>query len=84
MQLTCCSLCVVTGGLKNSLHFLKDRWWDEDRHWTRRPGLSLMLACLNNAAISIHRLCSAPDYPIRASADAIKFAAHLGLELLNS
>jgi predicted transposase YbfD/YdcC len=23
--------------IENSLHFLKDRWWDEDLHHTRRP-----------------------------------------------
>ncbi len=26
--------------IENSLFFVKDRWWDEDRHWTRRPGVA--------------------------------------------
>jgi predicted transposase YbfD/YdcC len=26
--------------IENCVFYLKDRWWDEDRHWTRRPGLS--------------------------------------------
>jgi len=49
--------------IENSLHFLKDRWWDEDRHHTRRPGLSACMAAINNAALSprpsrrrLHRL----------------------------
>lgn len=67
-----------------SMHFIKDRWWDEDRHHTRRPGLSALLAALNNAAISIHRLRSPRDAPIRASADYVKYSPALGLELLQS
>lgn len=67
-----------------SLHFLKDRWWDEDRHHTRRPGLSALMAALNNAAISIHRLRSDPEIPIRASADYIAWRPALGLELLET
>jgi predicted transposase YbfD/YdcC len=26
--------------VENCLHFIKDRWWDEDRHYTKRPGLA--------------------------------------------
>jgi hypothetical protein len=26
--------------VENCLHFVKDRWWDEDRHYTKRPGLA--------------------------------------------
>jgi predicted transposase YbfD/YdcC len=70
--------------LENGLHFLKDRWWDEDRHHTRRPGLAACLAAINNAAISIHRLRSDPCLPLRAAADHITWNPALGLELLNS
>ena len=65
--------------IENSLHFLKDRWWDEDRHHTRRPGLS---ACM--AALSIHRLKSNPDIPVRAAADYIAWSPAIGIQLLNS
>ncbi|NOY29761.1 MAG: transposase [Planctomycetes bacterium] len=41
--------------IENSLHFLKDRWWDEGRHYTRRPGLSACMAAISNAALSTHR-----------------------------
>lgn len=70
--------------IENQLHFVKDRWWDEDRHHTRRPGLSAMMAAINNAALSLHRLLSEPGIPLRASADYIAWNPHRGLELLNS
>jgi predicted transposase YbfD/YdcC len=70
--------------LENGLHFLKDRWWDEDRHHTRRPGLSACLAALNNAALSIHRLRSDRSQPIRAAADHIAWNPARGLAILNN
>lgn len=70
--------------LENGLHFLKDRWWDEDRHHTRRRGLSACLAALNNAALSIHRLRSDPTIPLRAAADYIAWNPALGLAILNN
>jgi predicted transposase YbfD/YdcC len=70
--------------LENGLHFLKDRWWDEDRHHTRRPGLSACLAAINNAAVSIHRLRSDPDTPLRAAADYIAWNPARGLAILHS
>lgn len=70
--------------IENCLHFLKDRWWDEDRHHTRRPGLSALMAAINNAAISIHRIFEKENLPIRAAADYIAWKPAIGLELLNS
>lgn len=70
--------------IENSLHFLKDRWWDEDRHHTRRPGLSACMTAINNAALSIHRLKSDPDLPVRAVADYIAWSPAIGIQLLNS
>jgi predicted transposase YbfD/YdcC len=70
--------------VENGLHFLKDRWWDEDRHYTRRKGLSACMAAINNAALSIHRLRSNPNLPVRAAADHIAWSPARGLELLNS
>jgi hypothetical protein len=26
--------------VENGLHFIKDRWWDEDRQWSTRSGLA--------------------------------------------
>ena len=63
--------------VENGLHFLKDRWWDEDRQWSTRPGLAERLAMLRDAALTaLHVLpCVAEDLPIRARAD------HLGRKL---
>ncbi|QDU94507.1 hypothetical protein Pla8534_22980 [Lignipirellula cremea] len=70
--------------IENGLHFLKDRWWDEDRHHTRRPGLSPVMAGLNTIALSIHRLCSDAEQPVRAAADHIAWRPARGLEILGA
>lgn len=71
-------------GVLGTTDFVKDRWWDEDRHHTRRPGLSAMLAAINNAALSVHRLRSDSKIPVRAAADYIAWKPTIGIELLNS
>ncbi len=68
--------------IENGLHFLKDRWWDEDRHHTRRPGLSAVMAGLNTIALSVHRLRSDASQPVRASADYIAWNPSRGLQLM--
>ncbi len=69
--------------IENNLHFIKDRWWDEDRHHTRRPGLADCLTAINNAALSVHRIRSDAKTSIRAAADHIAWNPSLGLDLLN-
>ncbi len=54
-------------GVENGLHFIKDRWWDEDRQWSTRPGLAERLAALRDGALAALRLI--PDLPIRGRAD---------------
>ena len=63
--------------VENGLHFIKDRWWDEDRQWSTRPGLAERLAMLRDAALTALRvLPGVPgDMPIRGRAD------HLGRKL---
>ena len=58
-------------GVENGLHFIKDRWWDEDRQWSVRPGLAERLATLRDAALAALRLFPGlpEDLPIRARAD---------------
>ena len=68
--------------IENSLHFRKDRWWDEDRHHTRRPGLSVMMAAINNAAISVHKILSDKSQPLRAAADYVQWSASIGIKML--
>lgn len=67
-------------GVENKLHFLKDRWWDEDRQWSKRPGLAERLAMLRDSALTALRLFPdlPEDLPIRARAD------HLGRKLLKA
>jgi hypothetical protein len=60
--------------VENCLHFVKDRWWDEDRHHTRRPGLAESFATLTNAALSVLRLIHCPNRPLRATAELIQWA----------
>jgi Transposase DDE domain len=63
--------------VENGLHFIKDRWWDEDRQWSTRPGLAERLAMLRDAALTaLNVLPGVPDdLPVRARAD------HLGRKL---
>ncbi len=59
--------------VENCLHFSKDRWWDEDRHYTKRPGLAEVFASLTNAALSVLRLIHEAGQPLRATAEAIQW-----------
>jgi predicted transposase YbfD/YdcC len=68
--------------IENSLFFIKDRWWDEDRHWTRRPGVAEWLTKLTSAALTVLRAWGPAKLPIRARADSIQWKPGLGLELL--
>ena len=38
--------------IEDGLHFIKDRWWDEDRRWSTRPGLAERLAAPRDAALT--------------------------------
>lgn len=68
--------------VENCAFFLKDRWWDEDRHWTRRPGLSEWLARLTTAATTVLRIFRKTPIPLRGFADFIQWNPRLGLEIL--
>lgn len=68
--------------IENCQFFVKDRWWDEDRHWTRRPGVSEWLAQLTSAALTVLRALTSPDEPLRARAEKIQWGPSRGLELL--
>ena len=68
--------------IENRQFFIKDRWWDEDRHWTRRPGLSQWLAQLTSAALTVLRAFVRPSQSLRAGADAVQWSPLTGLEIL--
>ncbi|MDR0521942.1 MAG: transposase, partial [Planctomycetaceae bacterium] len=42
--------------VENSLHWLKDRYWREDKHKLRKPGLGMIYASLTNLAVSVLQL----------------------------
>jgi predicted transposase YbfD/YdcC len=70
--------------VENSLHYIKDRWWDEDRHYTKQDRLGEGMTVLRNAAVSILR--AAPTFgdgePIRARADWLARDIDRAIELL--
>jgi predicted transposase YbfD/YdcC len=68
--------------IENCVFFIKDRWWDEDRHRTIRPGVAEWLAQLTTAALTVLRLLGPAHLPIRGRADQIAWKPRLGLELL--
>ena len=68
--------------IENSLFFTKDRWWDEDRHWTRRPGVAEWLTQLTTAALTVLRALGPPRLPLRGRADRIQWNPGIGLQLL--
>jgi hypothetical protein len=59
--------------VENSLHFEKDRWWDEDRHVCRRPGLAAGFTALLSAALTALRAtrCDVAEGSMRGAADAL-------------
>jgi hypothetical protein len=67
-------LALVRGhwSVENQLHHIKDRWWDEDRHYLSRPGLAERYAVLTGAALAVLRLSGRdPELPLRARADEL-------------
>lgn len=72
--------------VENCLHFIKDRWWDEDRHYSCRPGLANSLAALVNMALTLLRLSEqfAEKLPMRARADQLSWQPEQALAVINT
>ncbi len=72
--------------VENGLHFIKDRWWDEDRQWSRRPGLAESLATLRDSALAALRLLPdvAETRAIRARADHLSRKPRKALKLIGA
>lgn len=70
--------------VENCLHFEKDRWWDEDRHVCRRPGLAERFTTLMSAAVSVLRAARVGDRrePLKARADALNWDIDRAINLL--
>lgn len=72
--------------VENCLHFVKDRWWDEDRHYSSRPGLAERLAGLLNAALTVLRVATPFDeaLPLRARADELSWDPVAALKVIGA
>jgi hypothetical protein len=73
-------------GVENGLHFIKDRWWDEDRQWSIRPGLAERLAALRDGALAALRLIPGlpDDLPIRGRADHLSRRLRKALKFIGA
>lgn len=70
-------------GVENNLHYVKDRWWDEDRHYTKRPGVAERLAVLTGAALAVLQLTKEDvEQPLRARADELCWHPEHAITLL--
>ena len=66
--------------VETSLHFVKDRWWDEDRHHLERDGLGLTWIALTNAALSVLRLVQVPGEPLTQTAENFHYSPKKALQ----
>jgi len=67
--------------VEGSLHLVKDRWWDEDKHYLRRPGVGPAFTVLMNAALSILRLVQQPGDPLTKTAENFHYSPRKALRL---
>ncbi len=70
--------------VENNLHDEKDRWWDEDRHTCRRPGLAERFTTLLSAAVSALSVLKpgARKEPLKARADALNWDIGRAVKLM--
>ena len=70
--------------VENSLHYEKDRWWDEDRHVCRRPGLAAGFTTLLSAALTVLRArgCAVAAGSMRGAADSLCWDVGRAVSLL--
>ena len=68
--------------VETSLHFVKDRWWEEDRHYLERPGLGQVWIALTNAALSVLRLVQIPGEPLTQTAENFHYSPRKALQML--
>jgi hypothetical protein len=66
--------------VENCLHWTKDRWWDEDKHYLKRSGN--VFITLTNWALSVLKLMQCPGDNIRATAGDVHFAPEETLRML--
>ena len=67
--------------VESSLHLVKDRWWDEDKHYLKRPGVGPVFAVLTNAALSVLRLVQLPGGPLTKTAENFHYSPRKALRI---
>lgn len=68
-------------GIENSVHWVRDVTFDEDRHHAHAGNSAQILATIRNAAINLHRLAGADN--IAEACRATALTADRRLDLLN-
>lgn len=70
--------------VENGLHYVKDRWWDEDRHTCRRPGPAAGFTTLLTAALTVLRAsgCAAAAGSMRGAADTLCWEVGRAISLM--
>jgi hypothetical protein len=68
--------------VENCLHFVKDRWWDEDRHYLSRPGLGEVFATTTNFALSVLRLMQSPAESLVETAENLRYSPRKTLRII--
>ena len=58
--------------IENGLHFVKDRWREEDRHYLSMPGLGERFTCLLHRVVSISGLWRRGKEPLTAVAAIVR------------
>ena len=66
--------------VENCLHFVKDRWWDEDRHYLKNAGN--IFVKLTNAALSLLRLVQLSGESLREIAENFHYSPRKALQTL--
>jgi len=59
--------------VENCLHLIKDRWWDDDKHYLKRPGLGEVWECLLNRSLGMLRLLGERGASLTELAERISF-----------
>jgi hypothetical protein len=68
--------------VENCLHFVKDRWWEEDRHYLKHPCVSRPFVELTNAALSVLRWLQRSGGSLREIAENFHYSPRKALQIL--
>jgi len=66
--------------VENNLHWMKDRFWEEDKHYVKWSGK--VFITLTNMAVSLLNLMPCVDDSIRVTAEEVQFAPRQTLQML--